>query len=61
MKKTQTHAEQECIRKENEKRVQEVKGKKVEKKGKQGKDKAYKAEGEKIKRMRNGLRALKEI
>ena len=54
--------DQEKIRKENERKAHEMKGKKAGKKGKKeekkGKDKA---EEEKTKRMRRGLRALKEI
>ena len=57
-KRTPTCVERECVRKENERRVKEMKGKKEEKKVKSGKDKT---EGEKIKRWRIGLKALKEI
>ena len=50
--------ERECLRKENERRAQKMK---VEKKGKGGKVKMDKEEGEKIKRTRRGLKALQEI
>ena len=62
VKRTPTHVKWEKIRKENERRAQEMKGKKAEKKGKKEEKKGkYKAEEEKAKRVRRGLRTLKEI
>ena len=58
IKRTPTHAERECIGKENERRAQKMK---VEKKGKGGKVKTDKEKEEKIKKTRRGLRALREI
>ena len=51
-------AERECLRRENERRA---KGMKVEKKGEGGEVKQDKERGEKIKKTRQGLKALKEI
>ena len=62
VKRTLTCTEWEQIKKENERRVQEMNRQKVEKKGKkEGKRGKDQAEEEKIKRVRRELRALKEI
>ena len=61
VKRTPTSTEQEKIRKENKMRAKEMKGKKAEKGKKEEKKGKNKAEDEKTKRVRRGLRALKEI
>ena len=58
MKKTPTCMERDKIRKENERRAREMKGKREKKEEKKGEDKQN--EG-KARRLKRGLRALKEI
>ena len=58
VKKTLTHTEWERIRKENERRAREMKGKRGKKEEKEREDEQSE---EKARRVKRGLRALKEI